>query len=240
LTLPLFEVAVSRLIGGTSVNDLADALDLDSAHDAQAAAMLAVPAVIANLARIAQDPVGAIGLARMIRAQTVDPSTGFGRDGRGTPILYDDAVAVVFGSRAHVVVAVLAEQAGLDPGRARWLLGQAAAVCLSALAHEFDSGNERTAIAPSLTRQRLQLVETGWGPWLSRCMGNGNSSEVLGLARRISLRPPDPVEPSVRRAPAANKKTPRSGVRALAWLIVGAAALAALAALAGFALATLV
>jgi len=233
---PLFGVAVSGLAGGTSANDLADALDLDSGEDAHAAAMLAVPAVIANLARAAQNPVGAIGLSRMIRAQTVDPGTGFGRDGHGTPILHDDVVAAVFGSRTHIVVAALAEQADLEPGRARWLLGQAVAVCLSALAREIGPGMERAAVTPTLTRQRLQLIEAGWGPWLSRCVGNGNPSEVLELARRISLRPPDPVEPPVHRAPAATKKTSRQGVWALAWLIAGAAALAAVA---GVALATL-
>lgn len=233
---PLFEVTVSGLAGGTSANDLADALDLDSGQDAQAAAMLAVPAVIANLARVSQNPVGAIGLTRMIRAQTVARGTGFGRDGHGAPILHDDVVAAVFGSRSTIVVTVLAEQADLEPDRARWLLGQAGSVCLSALAREFGPGVERAVIAPTLTRQRLQLIEAGWGPWLSRCLGNGNPSDVLELARRISLRPPDPVEPQIRRPPPAARTTTRTGMRALAWLIVGAAALTALA---GVALATL-
>lgn len=233
---PLFEVTVSGLAGGTSANDLADALDLNSGQDAKAAAMLAVPPVIANMARLAQDPVGAIGLARMIRAQTVDPATRFGRDGHGTPIAHDDVVTAVFGSRTHIVVTVVAEQVGLETGRARWLLGEAMAVCLSALDREFGPEMERAAVAPTLTRQRLQLVEAGWAPWLSRCLGNGNPGELLELARRISLRPPDPVELPLRRGPAPTKGTTRPGVRVLAWWIVGAAAFTAMA---GAALATL-
>ena len=225
----LYERTVAALAGGRAANDLADALDLDSGEDARAAAMVAVPAVLSNMARVASSPVGAIGLSRMARAQLLHGVTGVGSDGSGQPVPPGDAVAALLGSRSEIVVEVVAQRVGLQPMSAEWLLGHVLAGCLRSLARELGPSVERSMVAPVLTRERLDLIEDGWGTWINRCLGNGNPSDLLDLARHISLRAPEPVEPLVTRPRPRSEAASSDRVRGLAWWLISAVALAAIA-----------
>lgn len=233
----LYELAVAKLAGGRSANDLADALDMDSGEDARAAAMVAVPAVLSNMARVAESPVGAIGLSRMARAQTLSGVTGIGRDGSGRAIPLSNAVAALLGTRTDIVIGLVTEHTGLEPPKAELLLGEASAACLWSLARELGPTIGQSMIAPTLARERLHLVEDGWGVWINRCLGNGNPSRVLELARHISLRPPDPIESVVvakqrtwpepeHRSRATSRR--RRG-RSVAWWLIGVAVTVAMA-----------
>lgn len=186
------ERAVLSLVGGTSANDLADALDLDSSEDARAAAMISVPVVMSNMARVAQYPAGAIGLLRMTRAQRLSGVTGIGRDGQGREISPADAVAAMLGPRAEFVTAAIGKQAGLNPTNMEWLLGETLVACLQSVALELDPRANHSVVAATFSNESLLLIGEGWENWIRRCLGVGNPSNVFDLARRISMRAQGP------------------------------------------------
>ncbi len=232
----LFERAIVDLVGGTAANDLADVLDLNSSEDARAAAIVALPVVLANMARVAQSPVGGIGLVRMTRAQMLDGVTGVGRQANGRAIPAADAVAALLGVRAEIVFAVVAERAGLDPVRAERLLGEALTVCLRSLARELGRATDRSTVPRTLSAERAQLIDDGWGVWINRCLGDGNPGDVLDLARHISLRAPDPVAaiathvvPQRQQRGYSRSNSVRYRDHTFAWWLVAATMLAAVA-----------
>ncbi len=220
----MFEDALVRLIGRPSGNDLADELDLDSGQDARAAATMAIPVIVANMARVAEQPVGAIGLLRMTLAQGLrdrDPAGQLWRDPKSVDI---DIVRALLGSRADIVVTAVAQRVGVNTANAEKLLAKALIACMSVLALKCGPAANRTQLQRLLVDERNELLREGWQTWINATVGTGDQSKVLELARSVSLKPQPPVQDLAHprpTQPAALNRHHRSGRKPrLLWLSI--------------------
>lgn len=212
----LGEQVQGRLGCGTHAVDLTDVLDGASAEDALAGALLAIPVVVATMARVAESQFGAASLLWMLDTQqAADRRTPI--SGRVSPSDLD-MTAALFTTRNETIIRAVAERSCLGRFATEAVLARTTREVLRTLADSHGASLDRMTMAAALARAQSNLVESGWATWINETVGRGDPGGVVRLVRDMSSpRPPDPGRTGVydlHRRPGPNH---HSGGDPLTW-----------------------
>lgn len=198
----LFDDVVVFLGRSRSVEGLAKAFDIASTEATRVGVVLAVPAVLANLNRWVEDPMGAAWLSAYLAdvkpsgpANFDELAAAYDLEKIGRPLL-----ETILGDRREVVDQSIADRSELSPTDAGKILTATATTVLVQLAGS-DDGSGGGAFSPAALTSKLadehgHLVDGGWEPWIVETTAPTDEAKPDKIdADEIDARPDDAVEP---------------------------------------------
>ncbi|MGH1489514.1 MAG: OmpA family protein [Acidimicrobiales bacterium] len=183
----LFEEVVTLLESRSSTRALAGQFRIESEQAASNGAVLCVPVFLSRLSDWMEDPGKSVTVLRTLRSIDTnglqDPGAAF--DGRVHEPVGSELVNMLLGSERRKVASVISGEAGISERSANGVLAPAAWAVVASIADRYGNRVDRQALLTVLNKEKADMVDGGWGPWLEATapeLGVDHAQEPASLA----------------------------------------------------------
>ncbi len=165
----LFDEIAAVLESRSATRAMASATSTVNEPWAGNAAVLGVPALLTSLIRSLDDPATSAAVTRSI--QMVDThrlqDTGATIAARAYEPIGSQVSELLLGRRLPQLAASIAAEAGIAPEHAAILIPISTWVLIASIADRYGNQLDRASALSILRDEHQDLVENGWGPWIS-------------------------------------------------------------------------